>query len=158
MCRLLISAFSIFILLSSCSNQQELQINEADIVDVCDSIKQSFDLRDFDSMLLHFSEEVLINVDIPTPQGVKNIELNKESYRLLLEEIVKMADSYSYEISDMDVTINEDGTSAIVTSTLSETLIMSGQTINSTTYEKTTFELIEKKPMVTSFSAKLSKY
>lgn len=132
------------------------KITESDIHLINNQIKEAFDSRDTEKMLSYFSDDVVIETEIATPNGNQTITFNKTSYKKVLDETFKIAQNYGYSVSNIDINLKSDDTVAEVSSTVSEILTINGQVLNSTSYETTIFRLIEGKPLITSMSSKLA--
>lgn len=85
-------------------------------------------------------------------QSAPPMAMSKEQYVQSLKEGWSQSENYQYRVENLKITL-VSGTQALVTADVKETLTMQGQTIESTTQEETTVELVGGKPRITKIIA-----
>ena len=104
--------------------------------------------KDADSVVSHLAPDAVIIVKFSPEMGGLQL-FSKNDYRELLEAAFALyGNNASSRVSGVEVKVDPDGLGATVTSTTEETVSMGGQTVTSTSFGATIFELIQGKPMV----------
>ena len=107
--------------------------------------------RNIDGVLGLMSDDVSLRIS--ADKG--SIELDATKYRQLLQQGWGGLDSYSMAVAIEQIDIAEDGQSAIVIDTTTETMSMGGHEMSAGMRETATLRLIDGEPKITRIEAQI---
>ena len=134
--------------ISGCQSSKE-KITEGMIKDLLDSSMDFVVSRNIDGILDTYTEDALIKMPIDNSTETMHT-LSKENYRVLLESMLKVMDSYEYKIEDLSITINADGQSAYTSHVISDVIEISGEILNSKSLVQSSLVMTGNKLLVSS--------
>jgi hypothetical protein len=108
--------------------------SDADIERLLQRVDTAAEQRDASMIADILSDAAVMQVEMPTPQGVVEIELNKPQYLEMLQQSWSAVGS-TYKYSRSSTQIESNGTVAQIVSIVREEFEMGGQTIRSETLE-----------------------
>lgn len=112
--------------------------SDSELQDVMNQIDSAAKSRDAVAIGSFLSDNVQIVVDVPMPNGVKQIELKKQQYLEILRQTWD-AIGETYRYSRDSIQVESNGKVAQVVSVLREEFEAGGQTISSETLEVSDF-------------------
>ena len=123
---------------SGCFSESE--ITETEVLDVIDKMDVAAKNKDSDGIVANISEKVQIKATAVTLDGKTQTDAyTRDQYRNLVKRVFDAATNYQHNRRNTKVKISPDGTSAIVTSELSESVTINGQIISSVETSVSTF-------------------
>lgn len=102
-----------------------------------------------DALMAHFSDDCIITLEIPGPDGAHRFRWSKEEYATQLEEGYEETEAYTVERTDTTIQIAPDGQSARVTATVTEAIRTQTHLIHAVTKDEARLELRDGKLVVT---------
>ena len=148
-----IAAIFFILTLFSCINGPNGEISEEMIIQMGDSIKAAAFSKDTENILVHLSDDVNIELEIPTPEGYQKLHLDKSRYETMLNQTFSESELLTMDVQDLTIDIRPEGTTADVYSTILESYNINGQIINTTTQETLVVKIVNGKPLIQTIQA-----
>ncbi len=114
-----------------------------------DSMDRAAESLNTDAFMANFSDDCIITLEMPGPDGAHRFRWNKEEYARQLEESAEETEDYALERTDTAIELLPDGRSARVTMMITETIRTYSRAIHTVTKEETRLELRNGKLIVT---------
>ncbi len=125
-------------------------ISESDAKDLITSFHATVEKRDAEAVGDFFAKNAKIEVIMPPSLGGKKVTMDVSQFLMVLKQGWRTAETYSYELEDIEITVNADGKSASITDTMTETgKFKGGITFTTKTSGKTTISLVDGKLLIT---------
>ncbi len=115
-------------------------LSDSQLHDVLSQLDAAAENRDLSTIASYLSDRARIQVDVPTPEGLTQVALNKEQYLASLAQAWSAVGS-SYRFFRESTEIASDGSFSQVVSVIREEFEAGGQTISSKTLEITDFAM-----------------
>jgi len=146
-----VAAFIIAGLVSFCALAGE-RITTEQIQQVIDATDAAAMRRDTEAIGSHLSEGFAKNIDLPVPEQGWNasVKLDKQQYLDLIEQGWQNMEQYSYRRENTVINIAADGLSGESSSTVTETVVIGGETRVSKVREYAHYALENGRPVITS--------
>jgi hypothetical protein len=128
-------------------------ITENDIREIMINVENSARNRDIEGVIRYLSPDIVIKISMDTLFGLQTEQWTLTKYKIETENSWALSSSYEYNRENEEITVSDDGKSAIVKTDILEVITVQGQTIRQKTHEKVRIEIIDGKLMVTSIEA-----
>ncbi len=149
-------ALAIIFVLVSYGINADARITEGDVLKMINEMEQAVISQDADKLMSNFSKDAKITLDMPTNMGGK-MELDVNKFKLMLKESWAMPAKFTYEVKDVQISVDPDGLHATASDITIETIEMNGKIVASSR-SKERIEIISKegKPIITSLYGKVA--
>ena len=144
-----IAAASIFLLVS-CQALAADPMTVEQIQQVIDAADAAAMRRDTQGIGSHLSERFEKTVEIPYRGGTAAMKLDKREYLDLIDKGWADMETYSYQREDTVINVAADGRSGESSSTITETVVINGESRVSKVREYAQYALEDGKPVITS--------
>jgi len=135
------------------SSTKYTYITEDDIWNIMDEVEDATLDKDIDGVMKHLSPSVVINVTVSSPYGPQKVPMSREKYRKETLKGWSMTSQYEYRHENEEIKISDDGQIAVVEADIIESYVLQGKTINTTTHERVTLEVVDGEILVTRIAA-----
>lgn len=115
------------------------QLTESMVKQMIDESKRLVKKQDIDGFAKYLSDDVKITMNIKAGGQITPLKLNKNEYISQTKEGFKLLSNYSYAVKVNDIKIKGD--TALIDSTVTESMTMSGMPMLSTTQERAVAQL-----------------
>jgi large exoprotein involved in heme utilization and adhesion len=117
-------------------------------------MKNSINQRDINGLASHFTIDARIVIDVPDYLG-SDVNIGIDEYKDMLTKGWSASDKYSFRAQDLKIKIASNKKSAIVTSTVIETVQIDQKTASSSSTEEFSVILSGGLPLIKRLTAKL---
>jgi len=129
-------------------------LTQSSVTDLVSKVQNSVSIRDAELFSSYFTDDAIITFDMPINMG-GTIVLSKAQYREMLKQGWEVADKYTYEVKNIEITISKGSQSATITDLTIETVEMGGQVISSKSHETIKVVISEGTPLINSLYGKI---
>lgn len=127
----------------------QARITEPQVTALLETLDHAARSSNTEALIIHFSDDCIITLEIPGPEGAHRFRWNKEEYARELDEGYKETEDYAVERTETAIRIAPDGLSATVTATVTETMRARHRIIRAVSREVARLELREGRLVVT---------
>lgn len=127
----------------------QAQITESRVKALLDTLDRAARSLDTTALIAHFSDDIVITLEAPGPEGPQRFRWNKQEYAKQLDEGYEDIEDYRFERTDTSIRIAPDGRTARVETRMTETIRMRGQRIFAVTRDKAQMELRDGRLVIT---------
>jgi hypothetical protein len=113
--------------------------------------------KDIDKFFALFTPKARVTLKMPANKGGGKQVMNLAKFKKMIKHVWSLPAEIESKISSFDVSINEDGQSAVINNSINETIKINGNTIHSEATEKFKVELINGKPTIKSLKVNVLK-
>ena len=135
------------------SSKTYMYITEDDIWEIMDEVEVATLNKEIDGVIKHLAPSVVIRVTTDTPIGPQTVLMSREQYH---DETLKgwsTTSHHEYRRENEEIKISDDGQIAVVETDIIERQVVQGQTMNTTTHERVTLEIVGGEILVTRIDA-----
>lgn len=127
------------------------QLTKADIEVMIRKMDIAIEARDIAAIEPLLAPDVKIVIkNLPTPDGLKTMELLRDQYLQNSKDVFANAQEYKYSRQGQVIEILDGGRKAVITAVVSEHITMQGQKITSVTNERATVGIRDGKALITA--------
>jgi hypothetical protein len=150
-----LAIISVFFCMFACkdSSKTYTYITEDDIWHIMDEVEIATLDKDIDGIMKHLAPSVVIRVTVETPYGPQRVKRSREEYKQETLNMWLMISHHEYRRENEELKISDDGQVAVVETDIIERHVVHGQTVDTTTYERVTLEIIDGQILVTKIDA-----
>jgi hypothetical protein len=147
---------SVFFCMLSCKDSSKTSyITEDDIWQIMDEVEVATLDRDIDGIVKHLAPFVVIRVTAETPFGPQRVKRTREQYKADTLKLWSIMSHHEYRRENEEIKISDDGQVAVVEGDIIERHVVQGQTMDTKTHERVTFEIIDGHILVTKIDASI---
>lgn len=152
-----LAIFSFIIIgIFACKKSSPMYITEGDIWEIMDEVEIATLDKDINGVIKHLAPSVVIRVTTNTPLGPQKVQMTREEYKAETLKGWAMTSNNEYRFENEEIKISDDGQIAVVETDVIERYVLQGQTINTTTHERVTLEVVDGEILVTRIDATMS--
>lgn len=138
----------------ACKESSTTYITEDDIWNIMDEVEVATLDKDIEGVMKHLALSVVIHVYISSPYGPQKVPMSREEYQRETLKGWSMATDYEYRLENEEVIkISDDGQTAVVEADAIESYVLDGRTINTSTHERITLQVVDGEILVTRINA-----
>ena len=104
--------------------------------------------HDVEGIIKNLASDFMVRINLPESLGGGLFVMDLAEYKKTMEESFAMTTEYQYDVSDISITIQNDGESALVTDIVTETININGVILSTKSYETTIIEILDGAPKV----------
>jgi ketosteroid isomerase-like protein len=146
----------VFFCMLACKDSSKTSyITEDDIWHIMDEVEGATLDRDIDGIVRHLAPSVVIRVTAETPFGPQRVKKTREQYKADTLKLWSIMSHHEYRRENEEIKISDDGQVAIVEGDIIERHVVQGQTMDTTTHERVTLEIIDGNILVTKIDASI---
>lgn len=150
---ILITIILVTICMVACKKTPPVYITEDDIYEIMDEVEVATLDKDIDGVIKYLAPSVIIRVTTDTPFGPQTVRMTCEQYQNETLKGWAMTSHNEYRHENEEIKISDDGQIAVVETDVIERYVVQGQTINTTTHERVTLEIVDGEILVTRIDA-----
>jgi len=143
------------IALNACRESSSISITEDTLWNIMDEVEDATVNKDIDGVMKYLAPSVVIHVTVSSPYGPHKVPMSREEYRKETLKAWAMTSDYEYSHENEDIKISDDGQVAVVETDVVESYVMEGRTINTTTHERITLQVVDGEILVTRIDARM---
>ena len=148
-----LTIMSFFIGMGACKKSSSLYITEDDIWIIMDEVEYATVNKDIDGVMKYLAPSVVIHVFVNSPYGPQKVPMTREQYRKETLKAWAETSDNEYRRENDEIKLSDDGQVAVVETDVIESYVMEGRTINTTTHERITLQVVDGEILVTRIDA-----
>jgi hypothetical protein len=143
-------------LFSMASFAQDI-LTESSLLEMRQELKAAGEAKDFNRFFALFTPKARVTLKMPANKGGGEQVMNIAKFKKMIQHVWSLPAEMESKISDFDISIEENGQSAVINNVLHETVKINGNTIRSKAKEKYKVVLINGKPTIHSLKVRVIK-
>jgi len=123
-------------------------------LNIMDEVEVATLNKDIDGVMKYLAPSVVINVYLSSPYGPQKVPMTREEYQKETLKGWSMTTDYEYRLENEEIIkISDDGQTAVVETDVIESYVMEGRTIDTSTHERITLQVVDGEILVTRINA-----
>ena len=153
-CIVSLAMISVFFCMLACKDSSKTSyITADDIWQIMDEVEAATLDRDIDGVMKYLAPSVEIRVTMGTSFGPQRVKRTREQYKAETLNLWSIMTHHEYRRENVEIKISDDGQVAVVEADIIERHVVHGQTIDTTTHERVTLEIIDGHILATKIDA-----
>lgn len=150
---IIIALFGVF---SAISFAQDV-LTESSLLKMRHELQAAGEEKDLNKFFALFTPKARVTLKMPANKGGGKQVLSLAKFKKMIKHVWSLPAEIESKISDFDISISEDGQSAVINNLVNETVKINGDTINSESKEKFMVTLINGKPAIKGLKVNILK-
>jgi hypothetical protein len=143
-------------LFSTASFAQDV-LTESSLLKMRHELKTAGEEKDLNKFFALFTPKARVTLKMPANKGGGKQVMNLAKFKKMIKHVWSLPAEIESKISGFDVSIDEDGQSAVINNLINETIKINGDTIKSEATERFKVALINGKPTIKSLKVNVLK-
>jgi len=132
-------------------------LTESSLIEMRHELQAAGEAKDLNRFFALFTPKARVTLKMPANKGGSKQVLNLAKFKKMIQQVWSLPAEIESEISAFDISIGDDGKSAVIKNLLNETIKINGKTIRSKAKEKFIVVLINGKPSIKSLKVNVLK-
>lgn len=132
-------------------------LTESSLLKMRHELQAAGEEKDLNKFFALFTPKARVTLKMPANKGGGKQVMNLAKFKKMIKHIWSLPAEIESKISGYDISIDEDGQSAVIKNLISETIKINGKTINSEATENFKVALINGKPTIKSLKVNVLK-
>jgi hypothetical protein len=132
-------------------------LTESSLLEMRQELKDAGEAKDFKRFFGLFAPKARVTLKMPANKGGAKQVMNLAKFKKMIKHVWSLPAELESKISGFDISIEEDGQSAMIKNVIHETVKINGDTIRSKAKEKFKVVLINGKPTIKSLKVNVIK-
>ncbi len=138
----------------ACKGSSKTYITEDDIWNIMDEVEVATINKDIESVMKYLAPSAVIHVYLVSPYGPQKVPMSREEYQRETLKGWSMTTDYEYRLENEEIIkISDDGQTAVVEADVIESYVLQGRTIDTSTHERITLQVVDGEILVTRINA-----
>jgi len=132
-------------------------LTESSLLKMRHELQAAGEEKDSNKFFALFTPKARVTLKMPANKGGGKQVMNLAKFKKMVKHVWSLPAEIESKISSVDISIAEDGQSAVIKNSINETIKINGNTINSEAKEKFMVTLINGKPTIKSLKVNVLK-
>lgn len=132
-------------------------LTETSLLEMRYELQAAGEEKDLNKFFALFTPKARVTLQMPASKGGNKQVMNLAKFKKMVKHVWSLPAEIESKISGFDISIDEDGQSAVIKNVMNETIKINGDTINSEAKEKFMVTLINGKPTIKSLKVNVLK-